>query len=240
MKIKGTASKMPSQPKVDGWDLSFFNSGEWQVCDERLKDLEKINRKIGRDGYNPGRASLFKALKIISQDEVRVCIMGQDPYPDGKYATGVAFSIPDTFRQDEFPPTLSTFLKEYSTDLRLPIPNSGNLDKWTQSGVLLWNAIPSCLPGRSLSHDWPEWRLLTQEIVETLAKKGIAFALLGQVARSYSRYINLANNCVICTSHPSPRGSYASKTPFIGSRLFSTLNDHLNYLGLDTVDWKLP
>lgn len=226
--------------KIKGWDLPFFNSGEWQVCDEKLKDLEKVNRRIGKDGYNPGRARLFRSLRCIPSGEVRVAIIAQDPYPTTGHATGVAFSIPETVETGDWPPTLRTFLKEYSTDLRLPVPSTGDLTPWLQRGVLLWNAIPSTRSGESLSHDWPEWACLTREIIKVLAERGIVFALLGQVARRYINDISPSNNHIICTSHPSPRGSMASRTPFIGSRLFSTINDRLNDQGLEVIDWRLP
>lgn len=240
--------------KIKGWDLEFFNSGEWQVCDERLKDLEKVNKAIGSDGYNPGREKIFSALRATPYTSCKVCIVGQDPYPQQAFATGLAFSIPElkpkkiydgskqvqsTEPEVSFPVTLQTFLKEYSTDLGLPIPRSGNLGRWAESGVLLWNAIPSCLPGKSLSHDWDEWSYLTKEIIVSLAKKGIVFALLGQVARRYINYISPSNNYIICTSHPSPRGSINSKTPFLGSRLFSTINARLVENGQEPIDWRL-
>ena len=232
--------------KIKGWDLNFFNSGEWQVCDERLKDLEKASHKIRTDlydpgdGYNPGRSGLFKALRATPYRDVQVAIIGQDPYPDKRFATGLAFSIPDGFQQSEWPPTLTTLLKEYSTDLHRPIPSQGVLDRWAERGVLLWNAFPSCLPGKSLSHDWEEWTYLTREIVTKLSERGVVFALLGQVARSYSEYIPLSNNRVVCTSHPSLRASRASRSPFVGSRLFSTINANLNDIALKPIDWDLP
>lgn len=228
--------------KIKGWDLKFFDSGEWQVCDERLKDLEKINRPIGLQGYNPRRHDLFRSLRTLPSGEVRCCIVGQDPYPGLKFSTGIAFSIPNTIQQSEWPPTFITFIKEYCKDLGHPMPSSGDLSKWNspEGGVLLWNAVPSCRTGTSLSHDWDEWSYLTREVINTLTKKGIVFALLGQVARRYSYLINDTNNHLITLSHPSPRGSMASKTPFIGSRLFSTINDRLNDLALPTIDWKLP
>lgn len=225
--------------KIKGWDLDYFNTGEWQVVDERLKDLERQNRAIGRYGYNPGRKSLFEALRVTSQEQTRVAIIGQDPYPQESFATGLSFSIPAG--RTDFPPTLRTIFDEYVSDLHHPYPTSGCLTPWTgEGGVLLWNAIPSCATGQSLSHDWVEWENLTTEIVRKLAKKGICFALLGQVARRYSGLITPSNNHIVLTSHPSPRGSRSSNTPFIGSRLFSTLNDRLNDIALRPVDWKLP
>lgn len=225
--------------KIKGWDLDYFNSGEWQVVDERLKALERAGRNISADGFNPGRKSLFKALQLIPEEKVRVAIIGQDPYPASVYATGVAFSVPDVYKAKDFPPTLNIFLKEYSTDLGYEIPNSGNLEQWNERGVLLWNAIPSCLPGRSLSHDWTEYSYLTREIVRRLSKRGIVFAFLGQVARRYAQDVDLRNNEVIVTSHPSPRGNMNSKSPFTGSRLFSTINDKLVNNGQEKIDWKL-
>lgn len=225
--------------KIKGWDLSFFETGEWQAADERLKDLEKINRRIGSDGYNPGRKSLFRALQLVPEGAVKVAIIGQDPYPDPRHATGVAFSVPGDLPVSAWPPTLSTILKEYNSDLHFPIPSVGSLDRWSERGVLLWNAIPSCLPGRSLSHDWPEWRCLTEQIIHRLSERGITFALLGMVARSYLGSIDLRNNSVVVTSHPSPRGSMNSKTPFTGSRIFSTINDKLVNNGQEPINWDL-
>lgn len=225
--------------KIKGWDLNFFNSGEWQVCDERLKDLEKVNRPVGLDGYNPGRTSLFRALRLTPMGEVRVAIIGQDPYPDPRYATGVAFSIPEGIRMEAWPQTLRLFLNEYSSDLGHDIPSSGDLEQWTKQGVLLWNAIPTCRSGKSLSHDWDEWSYLTREIIQKLSERGITFAFLGQVARRYVSDVDFSNNEVIVTSHPSPRGSLNSRSPFVGSRLFSTINDKLVNNGQQPIDWKL-
>ena len=226
--------------KIKGWDLDFFNSGEWQVVDERLKDLEKRHRPL-YDGYNPGREKLFAALRSTSYAEVNVCIIGQDPYPSSRHATGLAFSIPNTIERSDWPPTLTTLLKEYATDLARPIPSEGSLDRWAERGVLLWNAIPSCATGRGLSHDWAgdEWGYLTREIVKQLSMKGIVFALLGNVAGRSASCINTLDNHVIRTSHPSPRGSHNTHHPFVGSRLFSTINDKLNDLARGPIDWTL-
>lgn len=225
--------------KIKGWELNFFNTGEWQAADEKLKDLEKINKPIGKEGYNPGRKNLFAALRDCPSSEVSVAIIGQDPYPAEAYCTGKAFSIPAGISKEMYPPTLATIFREYSSDLHFDIPSSGNLDRWGKEGVLLWNACPSCLTGKSLSHDWPEWRLLTEELVSSLSQKGIVFAFIGSYARYFRDKVDLRNNQVICTSHPSPRGQMNSKTPFLGSRLFSTINAKLVNNGQKTIDWRL-
>lgn len=215
------------------WKLKYWQSGEWQVVNERLKDLEKAGVV-----YNPVRSRMLEALRVTSPGEVRVAIIGQDPYPDRRFATGYAFSIPEEFEPSEFPPTLRTIFSEYSSDLRLPSPSNGSLLRWAAQGVLLWNAYPTCRNGHSLSHAWDEYRYLTKEITEVLSEKGIVFAFLGSVAREYAQYVT-SNNEVIVTSHPSPRGKLNSRSPFTGSRIFSTINDRLNKLGLDTIDWRL-
>ncbi len=216
------------------WKLNYWQSGEWQVCNERLKDLEKAGIT-----YNPKRQELFGSLRLLSVGAVKVCIIGQDPYPQSQYATGVAFSIPDKTTREDFPPTLNTIFKEYSSDLKYPIPSNGSLLRWTAQGVLLWNAIPTCTAGKSLSHNWDEYSHLTKEIIQTLSKKGIVFVFLGSIAKRYLEEVDLNNNKVITTSHPSPRANRFSRTPFEGSRLFSTINDKLVSLGLTTINWRL-
>ncbi len=211
-------------------DLKWWNSGECQVIEERLDDLDK--RGIA---YNPARECLYAALNCTPYSGVKVLIVGQDPYPQSKYATGIAFSIPKLLRK--FPPTLEMLYQELFNDLKIT-RKTGSLEGWCNQGVLLWNAIPSCLAGHSLSHDWTEYQYLTQEIVERLAERGIVFAFLGGVARRYAQYVAPTTNAIIETGHPSPRGNRAAKHPFTGSRLFSTINGKLVELGYEPIDWS--
>lgn len=214
-------------------DLSFWESGEFQVIEERLNDLDKA-KKI----YNPSREEMFDALYETPYETVKVMFCGQDPYPEHSLATGLAFSIPKGTKT--LPPTLSRIFDEYESDLHYPRPLSGSLSDWAKEGVLLWNVIPSCLAGHSLSHDWPEWRSITDGIIEKLSKKGIVFVFLGSRAREHAKLVHDLNNCkVIETSHPSPRGNINSKTPFIGSRIFTKTNDALVSIGLEPVNWRL-
>ncbi len=212
-------------------ELSYWSTGEWQVVKERLNDLKK-EKKL----FNPSRELLFRALERVPLKDVRVVIVGQDPYPDPIHATGIAFSIPDGIKT--FPVTLSNIFKEYQSDLHYDLPTGGNLSKWADQGVLLWNAIPSCLQQQSLSHNWEEWHLLTQEILEKVSKEKVVVVLMGGVARDFAKYVDEAS-VLIETSHPSPRGSLNSRTPFIGSRIFTTINDKLVGLGKQPINWKL-
>jgi len=216
------------------WNLKYWDSGEWQVIGERLDDSEKLGKS-----YCPLRNHLFEGLRILNPDSTRVCLLGQDPYPSKAYATGVAFSIPRDCRT--FPPTLENIFKEYSEDLHYPIPTSGDLTPWCKRGVLLWNCIPSVYCAKTLSHFcWTEWHLLTEEIIDTLDKTNhVVFGCLGSVARDFF-YKNARQSDVIVCSHPSPRGNKNSNTPFLGSRLFSTINAKLCEQGLEPIDWRLP
>ena len=214
---------------MNNWDdLRYWDTGEWQVVQEKLETA----------AYNPAQENLFAALDATPFSCVKVVLMGQDPYPDPKYATGLSFSIPTS--SPTIPPTLRIILQELEDDLHLPFPKNGNLEKWASQGVLLWNAIPSCETGKSMSHDWTEWSYLTQEVVTSLSAKGnIVFAFLGGVARRYSKYVDTVRNDLIETGHPSPRGNMASKSPFTGSRIFSTINARLSARGFLPIDWEL-
>lgn len=211
--------------------LNFWNSGEWQVVEERLNDLDK--RRVA---YSPGKAKLFAALDETPMDNVRVAIIGQDPYPQLRFATGVAFSIPADLK--EYPSSLVNIFTEYSNDLHYPYPSTGCLDQWCRRGVLLWNAVPSCLAGKPGSQRWSEWDFLTKEIVEKLNEKGIVFIFLGAIAREFKKYTD-DRSAVIEASHPSPLGVLSKKTPFFGSRIFTTANIKLVEQGLAPIDWRL-
>lgn len=216
------------------WKLKFFETGEWQVIDENLKDLSK--RHVH---WNPGRKNLFAALDAVPLDQVKVVILGQDPYPSHLHATGVAFSVPPSVK--ELPPTLKIIFNELVADLHCTYPSNGDLSAWCKQGVLLWNVVPSCTAGNSLSHAWPEWDYLNRELLEELKDKNVVFAALGSKAKEVLlKYVSFDDAPIVCVGHPSPRGNLNSKNPFTGSRLFSTLNQMLVKQGLKPIEWRLP
>jgi uracil-DNA glycosylase len=216
-------------------ELVWWNSGERQVVEEKIHDLERAGTIC-----NPKRKLLYEALRVTPFRDCRVAIIGQDPYPSAEMATGVAFSIPKDVTAERFPQTLRIILGELQSDLHYQEPSCGDLSAWTRQGALLWNAVPSCQSGRPLSNNWDEWRYLTGEIAERLNERGgTVFVFLGTVAASYSDKINLDTNRVIKTSHPSPRGNQFGKTPFTGSRVFSTINAKLKELDLQPISWEL-
>lgn len=234
---KSSTATVETDDELKDWnDLKFWETGEWQVIQERLEDLEKA-----KVVYNPARELLFAALDMCPLSNCRVCIIGQDPYPHHEMATGLAFSIPKKFKK--YPPTLQNILNVYQTDLGLPHPEHGDLSAWAAQGVLLWNAIPTCEEGKPGSHKaWFEWDFLTKEIVETLSNKGIVFGLLGSFARAYVPYIDQDGNHIVQTGHPSPLGEIAGRdnpNVFSKSRFFSTVNVRLSSMKLGNIDWRL-
>ena len=217
---------------LDRWKLKFFDSREWQVLEERLRD--RLEKGIVD---NPDRGNLFAALDAVSPEMVKVAILGQDPYPTHDLATGIAFSIPVS--QKTYPPTLLNIFKEYSEDLGLPFPSSGSLVPWCSSGVLLLNVIPTCEAGLPGSHrDWPEWYFFTQEVMEKLNGQGTVVCSLGSFARTFCN--DTSPDRLFSFSHPSPLSALRGNRPFLGSRAFSTINAKLVKLGKDPIDWRLP
>jgi uracil-DNA glycosylase len=215
-------------------ELKWWNSGERQVCEEKIDDLERQGITC-----NPEKDLLYQALREVEEKDCKVCIVGQDPYPNPIFATGVAFSIPRHVSEESFPGTLRLILKEYVTDTHNSFPSHGDLRKWCTQGVLLWNAIPSVQQGRPLSNDWNEWSYLTSEIIRRLSERGVVFAFLGAIARNYSDRVSEGRNRIVVTGHPSVRGNLNSKNPFNGSRIFTTINAKLRELKKEPIDWCL-
>lgn len=221
------------------WDeLDFWTSQQWIETQEKIDALETDGRILC-----PSRSSLFRALDLCSFDSVRVMLCGQDPYPDPECATGLAFEVPPLVRK--LPPTLKNILTEYNNDLHYPVPSSPDLSIWAERGVLLWNVIPSCEAFDSLVHaEWEGWRVLSQEIITKLRERNIVFAFLGGVAQRYAEYADdgfnhIVKRNILTTSHPSPRGARAGGNPFVGSRLFSTINGLLVDQELEPINWQL-
>ena len=219
------------------WDkLDYWQSGERQVVRDRLTDLTTQGKL-----YNPAPHNVFKALMEVPFDKVNVIIVGQDPYPDPELATGIAFDIPSQVPYSSWPPSLRNFLKEYQSDLGLPAPTSGRLASWVEQGVLLWNCIPTCTSWKPLSHDWEEYQPLTKEIITRLSERGgVVFVFLGGRAREFAKYAD-EDDYVIEASHPSPRAlmNKTTRKPFVGSRIFSIINEYLVSMQKEPINWRL-
>lgn len=215
-----------------GWEkLDFWNSGEWDVCLEKLKDLDKAGIP-----WNPGRGKLFRSLNDCPVGRTKVLFCGQDPYPNAKFCTGSAFSIPAEL--DTYPATLAMIFNELVNQYPGIKLKNGDLSPWVDQGVLLWNAIPTCTAGQSRSHHMPEYEMLTAEIIRTLNDHKMTFVFVGSTAHNYAKYVNEDKNEIVLTPHPSPRHTRGSS--FLGCGCFSNINDKLEQLGKRGIDWSIP
>jgi uracil-DNA glycosylase len=189
--------------------------------------LEKMSLK---EPFIPNRDQIFAAFHHqISQ--IKVCIVGQDPYPNPDHAMGLAFSVPP--RVTKLPPTLKNIFKELESDIGVT-PPSGDLSDWQNRGVMLLNTSLTTLPHISQGHSKIGWIEFTNQVVEYLSKLPIVFILWGKNAAELQRFIP-RDNCIL-SAHPSPLSAYRG---FFGSKPFTQANKRLVELGIKPVDWKI-
>jgi len=176
-------------------------------------------------------------LRAFTQpfDQVRVLIVGQDPYPTPGHAVGLSFSVAADVRP--IPRSLANIFREYADDLGLPLPSGGDLTPWTQQGVLLLNRVLTVQPGMSGSHRGKEWEAVTEQAIRALVDRPLPLVavLWGNDAGTLREL--LGDVPIIASAHPSPMSAARG---FFGSRPFSRVNAELDELGDEPVDWRLP
>lgn len=177
----------------------------------------------------------FNALNKTVFDKVKVVILGQDPYHGEGQAHGLSFSVPLGIRP---PPSLVNIFKELKSDLGLPIPSHGNLEKWSERGVLLLNACLTVRAGHAGSHHGKGWEQFTDAIIEILNQKKaqLIFLLWGSPAQKKGALINALKHTILTAPHPSPLSAYRG---FLGCKHFSKANSLLIAAGHEAIDWKL-
>ena len=182
----------------------------------------------------PKKEEIFKAYSLTPLENVKVVIIGQDPYHGENQANGLAFSCDYPI----LPPSLKNIYQELANDLKINVPNKGDLSKWAKEGVLLINAILTVRKNEPLAHENKGWEEFTKAVIEYLAlyKKNVVYILWGAYAQSYEQYINHQNNLILKSSHPSPLSAHRS---FFGSRVFSKTNNYLKANGIKPIDWQL-
>lgn len=200
-----------------------------------IKEIDKklaTERAAGRTHLPTGKA----ILRAFSQpfDEIKVLILGQDPYPTVGHAMGMAFSV---HKGVELPRSLANIFKELHNDLGLPQPSSGDLSPWTNQGVLLLNRVLTVQEGEPNSHKNIGWEAVTEVAIRALAKREapLVAILWGAAARSAKPF--LGKTPIIESAHPSPLSAHNG---FFNSRPFSRANTILQQLGTSPVDWRLP
>jgi len=184
--------------------------------------------------YPPGNR-IFAAFNYTPFSKVKVVILGQDPYHGDGQAHGLCFSVPDGIA---LPPSLVNIYKELTTDLGIPLPKSGNLEKWAQQGVLLLNATLTVRANQAGSHQHRGWENFTDEVIRQLSARhtGLVFILWGSYAQAKEALIDTSKHFVLKAVHPSPLSVYRG---FFGCRHFSKTNELLMKAGKDPIDWKL-
>ena len=191
---------------------------------------EKAKKKI----IYPSGKKIFNALNLTDFHEVKAVIVGQDPYHGEGQANGLSFSVENGIAK---PPSLRNIFKELKADLGIEEPTHGNLSNWGKNGVLLLNSVLTVEAHKPGSHYNRGWERFTDKILELLStNKEIVFILWGKKAQEKVSSINLQDNSVIKSAHPSP---FSANNGFFGSKPFSKVNLMLREMGLDPVDWKL-
>ncbi|WP_106538500.1 uracil-DNA glycosylase [Haloactinopolyspora alba] len=185
-------------------------------------------------GYLPAGEHVLRAF-TQPFDDVRVLIVGQDPYPTPGHAVGLSFSVAPDVRP--LPPSLVNIFQEYSTDLGYPTPSTGDLSPWADNGVLLLNRSLTVAPRSPASHRGKGWEEVTEQAIRALVTRGTPFVaiLWGRDARNLRPLLD--NISCIESPHPSPM---SARNGFFGSRPFSRANELLSAAGATPVDWKLP
>ena len=184
----------------------------------------------------PARKDIFNALASTSYEQVRVLLIGQDPYPTPGHAHGLCFSVPPTVRPLPF--SLRNVYQELHEDLGCQVPNNGYLEPWARQGVLMLNTVLTVRAHQANSHQGCGWEQFTDRVIELVAAKQtrVVFVLWGREAQKRKRLITQSHHAVVACAHPSP----LSVRKFFGRLCFSHINRDLAGAGLAPIDWQIP
>ena len=183
----------------------------------------------------PAKEDIFKALLQTCFNELRVVIIGQDPYHDVGQANGLSFSVKDAVSH---PPSLKNIFKELETDLGLTIPKSGNLERWATQGVLLLNATLTVEAHKPASHQKKGWEQFTNKVIQLISEEceNIVFILWGNYAQKKCDLIDENRHLILKSVHPSP---FSARKGFFGSKPFTKTNNYLTSFGKEKINWDL-
>lgn len=187
----------------------------------------------GRHIFPPG-PQIFRAFELCPLPQVKVVILGQDPYHGYGQAMGLSFSVPDNVPA---PPSLKNIFKEIEDDLGVKMSGRPNLEPWARQGVLLLNAVLTVRAGEPTSHSAIGWQPFTDAVIRCISdrREGVVFMLWGNYARSKAPLIDFSRHTVLEAAHPSP----LARGAFFGCRHFSRANAILSAEGLAPIDWRL-
>ena len=219
--------------------VNIGNDWDELLSEEFEKDYYKQLRRFLKTEYNtkiiyPDMYDIFNALKYTAYEDVKVVILGQDPYHGQGQAHGLCFSVKPEIQP---PPSLVNIYKELNAELGFEIPSSGDLTKWAQNGILLLNTVLTVRQGMPASHKGQGWEILTDKIIAllNLRKKPMVFILWGAPAGAKKPLIDSEKHLILSSPHPSPLSAHRG---FFGNNHFIQARDFLRKNG-DDLDWSL-
>ncbi len=217
-------------------DNSWYNFLKNEFQKKYFKNLMNFinNEYITKEIYPP-KTEIYNAFNYTDLEDVKVVLIGQDPYHGKGQANGLSFSVADDIK---IPPSLRNIYKELNNDLNIEIPTSGNLEKWADQGVFLLNATLTVEASNAGSHQNKGWEEFTDAVIQILSeqKNNLVFILWGAYAQKKGAKINRSKHFVIESAHPSPFAAYRG---FFGSKPFSKTNNFLKSKNIKEIDWKL-
>ncbi len=211
----------------------FFDS---QINQQYFIDLMKfVDEEYESQTIFPPKENIFKAFELTDIKDVKVVILGQDPYHEVNQAMGLAFSVPEG---EKIPPSLRNMYKELNSDLGIEIPSSGDISAWAKQGVLLINTVLTVREGEANSHKDKGWETFTDNVIKHLSKQNqpICYMLWGNHARSKKALVENSAQLVLEAAHPSP---LSASRGFMGCKHFSQANDYLKNNGLSPIDYQV-
>ena len=214
------------------WDLILTEEFE---KDYFKKIMEFVDAEYASKTVYPPYDDIFNAFKLTPFSDVKVVILGQDPYHEKGQAHGLAFSTPEG---RPIPRSLKNIFKEISSEYDCPIPQSGCLEKWAGQGVFLLNTVLTVEEGNANSHSDCGWQTFTDKVIESLNEHTmpVVFLLWGKQAEKKKELITNPNHLVLVTSHPSP---FSARRGFFGSNHFKMANEFLKENKMDEINWRL-
>lgn len=201
----------------------------------RLSDFLRQQKAQGKTIY-PRGSEIFNAFELTPFEQVKVVILGQDPYHGPGQAHGLCFSVQPGV---PVPPSLLNIFKELEQDLKIPISAHGCLTCWAEQGVLLLNSVLTVEKARAASHQGRGWERFTDQVISQLngRREGLVFLLWGSYAQRKGQLIDRNRHLVLKAAHPSPLSAHRG---FLGCGHFSKTNEFLQSKGLSTIQWQLP
>lgn len=195
--------------------------------------IEFVRREYAQGTCYPPGNLIFNAFNLCPLPQVKVVLIGQDPYHEPGQAHGLCFSVNDGV---PFPPSLRNIFQEIQTDLGTPVPASGNLTRWAEQGVLLLNATLTVRAHAAASHQKHGWERFTDAVIRLVSAEceHVVFILWGSYAQSKATLIDSTKHCVLRSAHPSPLSAYRG---FFGNHHFSLCNQYLQQHNIKPIDW---